>query len=63
VYCLERGLLAELEDIVAQPHRVAFGDPIVERGRIFARYPHFRDASGIPDRCFDITHQSSRSNA
>jgi hypothetical protein len=56
VYCLQRGLLAELEDIVAQPNRIAFGDPIVERGRIFARYPHFRDASGIPDRCFDITH-------
>jgi CDP-glycerol glycerophosphotransferase len=57
VYCLQRGLLAELEDIAACPPRVAFGDPIVEHGRIFARYPHFRDASRIPDRCFDITHQ------
>ena len=55
-YCLQHGLFAELEDIVARPQREALGDPIVDGGRIFARFPHFRDGSGIPDRCFDITH-------
>lgn len=54
-YCLQHGLLAELEDIVASPAGLEFRDPIVEGRRIFARYPHFRDASGIPDSCFDIT--------
>ena len=54
-YCLQQGLLAELEDIAACPPDVAFRDPLVERGRIYARYPHFRDGSGIPDSCFDIT--------
>jgi poly(ribitol-phosphate) beta-N-acetylglucosaminyltransferase len=57
IHCLQHGLRSELEDIVATPLRTAFGDPIVERRRVFARYPHFRDASGIPDRCFDITHR------
>lgn len=56
-YCLQQGLLAELEDIVACPIAVAFRDPIVDRGRIYARYPHFRDGSGIPDSCFDITNE------
>jgi hypothetical protein len=54
-YCLHHGLLAELEDIAARPAGLEFRDPIVEGRRIFARYPHFRDASGIPDSCFDIT--------
>jgi glycosyltransferase involved in cell wall biosynthesis len=57
VYCLQSGLFAELEDIAASPLRVVFGDPVIEGGRIFARYPHFCDGSGIPDRCFDITHR------
>ena len=56
-HCLQHGLLGELEDIVACPRRVAFRDPLVERDRIYARYPHFRDGSGIPDSCFDITDQ------
>jgi poly(ribitol-phosphate) beta-N-acetylglucosaminyltransferase len=56
-HCLADGLFSELEDIVAAPSAAAFADPIVERGRIFARYPHFRDASGIPDDCFDITRE------
>ncbi len=54
-YCLENGLLAELEDIAGCPAKVAFREPLVEGNRIYARYPHFRDAAGIPDRCFDIT--------
>ncbi len=56
-HCLEHALELELEDIVACPARAAFGDPIVEGRRIFARYPHFRDAAAIPDRCFDITRR------
>src|SRR5215210_8344647 len=56
-WCLEHGLERELEDIVGTPASVAFGDPIVEERRVYARYPHFRDASGIPDACFDITRR------
>jgi hypothetical protein len=54
-YCLEHGLMDELADIVACPARTAYGNPIVVGRRVFARYPHFRDASKIPDRCFEIT--------
>jgi CDP-glycerol glycerophosphotransferase len=56
-YCLQHGLLAELEDFAACPQETAYGDPLVEGGRVYARFPHFRDASGIPDRCFDITRE------
>ena len=56
-YCLGHGLSAELADIVAFPARKAFRDPVVEDGRVFARYPHFRDQAGIPDSCFEITRQ------
>ena len=56
-YCLQHGLLAELEDIAACPDEAAFRDPLVEGDRIYARFPHFRDAAGIPDSCFDITRQ------
>jgi glycosyltransferase involved in cell wall biosynthesis len=56
-YCLQHGLLAELEEMVGRSHATAYGDPLVEGGRIYARFPHFRDASGIPDRCFDITRE------
>jgi poly(ribitol-phosphate) beta-N-acetylglucosaminyltransferase len=55
LYCLEHGLIAELEDIVATPPDIAFSDPVVEGRRVFARWPHFRAAAGIPDQCFDIT--------
>jgi hypothetical protein len=54
-YCLEHGLSSELEDIVACRPRTAFGNPIFEGQRVFARYPHFRDGSGIPDDCFELT--------
>lgn len=57
LYCLEHGLLAELEDIVATPREIAFGNPIVEGKRVFARWPHFRGDSSIPDECFDITQE------
>lgn len=56
-YCLQHGLRAELEDIAACPAEVSFRDPFVEGDRIYARYPHFRDAAGIPDSCFDVTGQ------
>jgi glycosyltransferase involved in cell wall biosynthesis len=55
VHCLAHGLQAELGDVVACPRAVAFGGAFADGGRIYARYPHFRDASGIPDACFDIT--------
>ncbi len=54
-HCLGHGLATELEDIVGCPPSTVFGDPVVEGHRVFARYPHFRDASGIPDSCFEIT--------
>ena len=54
-YCLEHGLAAEMEDIVACRPRTAFCNPIIEGNRVFAGYPHFRDSSGIPDSCFELT--------
>jgi CDP-glycerol glycerophosphotransferase len=54
-HCLGHGLALELEDIVACPSERAYGDPIVEGDRVFARFPHFRDAAGIPDRWFELT--------
>jgi CDP-glycerol glycerophosphotransferase len=57
LYCLLHGLLAELRDIAVAPAATVFGAPVVDRGRIYAAYPHFRDASGIPDECFDMTRR------
>jgi poly(ribitol-phosphate) beta-N-acetylglucosaminyltransferase len=54
-YCLRHDLLPELEDIVRASEADAFANPIVEGTRVFARYPHFRDGSGIPDSCFELT--------
>lgn len=59
LYCLQHGLRSELEDIVACPPAVANADPIVEGGRAYARYPHFRDAAGIPDAYFEIGNRAS----
>jgi glycosyltransferase involved in cell wall biosynthesis len=56
-YCLQHGLRSELEDIVACSPRKALGDPIIDGRRVFARYPHFRDSSGIPDSCFELTNR------
>ena len=56
-WCFVNGRQAELEDIVGTRFEVAFRDPVVDRGRAYARYPHFRDGSGIPDRCFDMTRE------
>jgi glycosyltransferase involved in cell wall biosynthesis len=56
-WCLGHGLLDQLVDIAWTTPEAAFQDPLVEGGRLFARYPHFRDGSGIPDSCFDITRQ------
>ncbi len=55
LHCLLHGLLAELRDIAAAPAATVFGAPVIDRGRIYAAYPHFRDSSGIPDACFDMT--------
>ncbi|RJL30813.1 glycosyltransferase family 2 protein [Bailinhaonella thermotolerans] len=56
-YCLRHGLLPELTDIALCPAYEAEADVTVEDGRVFAGYPHFRDGSGIPDECFELTHQ------
>ncbi len=58
LYCLEHGLETELIDIVRCPASAARQDAITERNRRYARYPHFRDASGIPDRCFELRRRS-----
>ncbi len=59
LYCLEHGLQSELEDIVDTPAEAAMLDPIVDRGRRYARFPHFRDGAGIPDRTFEIRREKS----
>jgi glycosyltransferase involved in cell wall biosynthesis len=56
-YCLQHDLFSELEDIVRASEAAAFSDPIVDGTRVFARYPHFRDAAGIPDSCFELTNR------
>ncbi len=56
-HCLQHGLRSELEDIVACSSRTAYGNPIVDGARVFAGFPHFRDESGIPDSCYEITSQ------
>jgi hypothetical protein len=38
-YCLLHGLLAELEDVAACRSHAVFANPVIERGRLFARYP------------------------
>jgi hypothetical protein len=59
VHCLAAGRLAELEAITRAPRGEAYRNPIIEDGRVFARFPHFRDGSGIPDTCFEITDDVS----
>lgn len=54
-YCLTHDRRAELEHIAATRTRHATRDPIVLDGRVYGRWPHFRDGSGIPDRLFDVT--------
>ena len=57
LYCLQHGLQRELEDVAGAPARQVYEASIAEGRRIYAAFPHFRDGSGIPDRCFDITPQ------
>lgn len=54
-YCLRTGLVSELEDIAGSARGAEFTAPLLDRGRIYARWPHFRDSARIPDRYFDIT--------
>ena len=58
-WCLRNDQQAELEDIAAVPLAAAFGDPIAEGRQLYARFPHFRDGSGIPDRCFEFSGEIS----
>ena len=55
LHCLATGKQAELEDITAATRRAAYLMSLTEDGRVYARFPHFRDGSGIPDACYDIT--------
>jgi CDP-glycerol glycerophosphotransferase len=56
-HCLQHGLTAELEDIVACSARSAYANAVAEGGRVFAGYPHFRASAGIPDSCYEITER------
>jgi poly(ribitol-phosphate) beta-N-acetylglucosaminyltransferase len=55
VWCLAERRQDVLLDIVAARDEAVFHGAFAERGRVYAAYPHFRDGSGIPDACFDIT--------
>ncbi len=56
-HCLRHDMQRELEDIAGTPTDDALDNAILERQRVFAAFPHFRDGSGIPDSCFEITRQ------
>ena len=60
--CLQDGLRTELDDIVAHGDAAAMARPVVEGHRVFAGYPHFRDAAGIPDRDFEVTSRLALSH-
>jgi CDP-glycerol glycerophosphotransferase len=57
LHCLTHGKLAELEAITARPARLAYQSPVVEGRHVFVPLPHFRDGTGIPDRCYEITDE------
>jgi glycosyltransferase involved in cell wall biosynthesis len=57
VWCLRKDAQAALEDIAAVPPDVAYREAIVEGRHIYARFPHFRDETRIPDACFDIRRE------
>jgi glycosyltransferase involved in cell wall biosynthesis len=57
LHCLGQGKEAELLAITTAPRRRVYGHPVVEGRTVYAAFPHFRDGSGIPDRCFEITRE------
>jgi glycosyltransferase involved in cell wall biosynthesis len=58
-WCLAHGLEAALVDIASVPPARAYRQSVVEGDHVFAGFPHFRDGTGIPDRCFDIARELS----
>ncbi len=54
-WCLMHDLESELVDIAELRPQGAAERPVIEGQRVFLGYPHFRDASGIPDWCFEVT--------
>jgi hypothetical protein len=48
-------LFEEMADIVACSPRAAMANPVADGRHVYAGFPHFRDGSGIPDQCFEIT--------
>jgi hypothetical protein len=57
VWCLRNDAPAALVDIAAVPPDVAYREAIVEGRHIYARFPHFRDETRIPDACFDVRRE------
>ncbi|MFI9150267.1 glycosyltransferase family 2 protein [Streptomyces sp. NPDC053367] len=71
-HCARHGMRRELLDVIEflKQERAKGGrrhEVVVDRGRAYAAYPHFRDGTaGIPDSCYDITdelHQHDRLDA
>lgn len=60
-HCARHGLRHELIDLIEflkeeRAGRRAPHEIVVDGGRAYAAYPHFRDGrTGIPDSCFDVT--------
>jgi CDP-glycerol glycerophosphotransferase len=53
---VELGLARELADVVAADTSGRHPEELVESGRVFVRYPGFREARlGLPDALFDLT--------
>ncbi|MDK1342067.1 glycosyltransferase [Streptomyces sp. 378] len=52
------GMFDELREVVAFDRSGRREKVIVDKGRAFGAYPHFRDPErGIPDACYDLTRQ------
>ncbi|MEU5883246.1 glycosyltransferase family 2 protein [Spirillospora sp. NPDC047279] len=57
-HCVGTGLRTELREIIEFQYGGGRAAPTVVDGRMFARYPRFRDpVSAIPDSCYEISDQ------
>ncbi|MET9735922.1 glycosyltransferase family A protein [Streptomyces sp. NPDC006458] len=62
-HCARHGMRTELIDVIEFLEQEKAKDGrhhavVVDGGRAYAAYPYFRDVTkGIPDSCYDITHQ------
>jgi glycosyltransferase involved in cell wall biosynthesis len=58
---IARGDIDRLTELIRFHVADERGEDIVDKGRVYADYPFFRDASvGIPDECYDVTEQILR---